>query len=98
MSKKYNIGYPMSREVSDGTGTLYISTSEYAHFAETFIPKKGSVGTVTAILGWFHDKNDNYGGKYQLTLRSLVISKGLNINMVLVNMPKAKDLNKNKTI
>lgn len=71
MSKKYNIGYPMSREVSDGTGTLYISTSEYAHFAETFIPKKGSVGTVTAILGWFHDKNDNYGGKYQLTLRSL---------------------------
>ena len=31
----------------------------------------GSVGTVTAILGWFHDKNDNYGGKYQLTLRSL---------------------------
>ena len=49
----------------------YISTSEYAHFAETFIPKKGSVGTVTAILGWFHDKNDNYGGKYQLTLRSL---------------------------
>ena len=20
---------------------------------------------------WFHDKNDNYGGKYQLTLRSL---------------------------
>ena len=71
MSKKYNIGYPMSREVSDGTGTLYISTSEYAHFAETFIPKKGSVGTVTAILGWFHDKNDNYGGKYQLTIRSL---------------------------
>ena len=59
MSKKYNIGYPMSREVSDDTGTLYISTSEYAHFAETFIPKKGSVGTVTAILGWFHDKNDN---------------------------------------
>ena len=29
------------------------------------------MGTVTAILGWFHDKNDNYGGKYQLTLRSL---------------------------
>lgn len=70
ISKKYNIGYPMSRGVSDGTGTLYISTSEYAHFAETFIPKKGSVGTVTAILGWFRDKK-NYDGKYQLTIRSL---------------------------
>lgn len=71
-SKKYNIGYPVGREVTDGTGICYVSTSEYANFAETLIPKKGDKGKITAIVGWFRDKNgDNNPGKFQLTLRSL---------------------------
>lgn len=75
-TKKYNIGYPVSREVSDATGLSYVSTSEYAEFAETLIPKSGDEGNVTAIVGWFKDKNvDNSGvsvkGKFQLTIRSL---------------------------
>ena len=71
INRRYNVGYPMSREIADAGGnTIYVSTSEYAHFAETFIPKKESVGDVTAILGWYCD-NKNYAGKIQLTLRSL---------------------------
>ena len=69
-SKKYNIGYPVSREIKDGTGSSYISTSEYANFAETLIPKEGETGMVTAIVGWFKDKN-SADGKIQLTIRAL---------------------------
>ena len=66
----YNIGFPQSREISDGTGTVNIATSEYAHFANTLIPRKEKKGSVIAILGWFHDKNSSQGD-YQLTIRSL---------------------------
>ena len=69
-SKKYNIGYPVSREIKDGTGSSYISTSEYANFSETLIPKEGETGMVTAIVGWFKDKN-SADGKIQLTIRAL---------------------------
>ena len=53
-----------------GTGTVNIATSEYAHFANTLIPRKEKKGSVIAILGWFHDKNSSQGD-YQLTIRSL---------------------------
>lgn len=74
----YNIGFPQSREIKDGSGaTVCISTSEYAHFWNRFIPESNVTGeSVVAILGWFHDKNNRYGGKYQLTIRSLDDLKG----------------------
>ena len=49
---------------------MNIATSEYAHFANTLIPRKEKKGSVIAILGWFHDKNSSQGD-YQLTIRSL---------------------------
>lgn len=73
IGKGYNIGFPRSREISDGTTSgIYISTSEYARFAEHRIPTPGASnrGTVTAIVGWFQD-NPNYDGSWQLTIRSL---------------------------
>lgn len=73
-TKKYNIGYPVSRGIKDATGTCFISTSEYANFAETLIPKIGDVGNITAIVGWFKDKNNTSStenGKIQLTIRAL---------------------------
>ena len=39
--KKYNIGFPRSREIADDSGNtvdVYISTSEYARFAVAFLP------------------------------------------------------------
>ncbi len=72
-SKKYNIGFPRSREIADGSGVnMYISTSEYARFADHRIPTPGSrnTGDVTAIVGWFQD-NAAYAGSWQLTIRSL---------------------------
>ncbi len=73
-SKKYNIGFPRSREINDGSGAkeIYISTSEYARFADHLLPEfgEGNKGTVTAIVGWFQD-NASYAGSWQLTIRSL---------------------------
>ncbi len=72
--KEYNIGFPRSREIKDGSGAndVYISTSEYARFADHRLPKFGSAntGTVTAIVGWYQD-NAKYDGSWQLTIRSL---------------------------
>ncbi len=73
-SKKYNIGFPRSREINDGSGAkgIYISTSEYARFADHRLPVFGeeNKGTITAIVGWFQD-NASYDGSWQLTIRSL---------------------------
>ena len=74
-SKKYNIGFPRSREIADDSGnttSVSISTSEYARFADRRLPVFGSDnrGDITAIVGWFQD-NAAYAGSWQLTIRSL---------------------------
>ena len=73
--KKYNIGFPRSREIADDSGNatmVCISTSEYARFADRRIPTPGSgnKGEITAIAGWFQD-NESREGTWQLTVRSL---------------------------
>lgn len=74
-SKKYNIGFPRSREIADDSGnttSISISTSEYARFADHRLPVFGSDnrGDITAIVGWFKD-NEADDGSWQLTIRSL---------------------------
>ena len=32
------VGYPQSREITDGTGSIFVSTSEYARFANVKLP------------------------------------------------------------
>jgi Family of unknown function (DUF5689) len=69
-------GVPVSREIEDAAGNkIYISTSEFSKFASKPLPSSTYVGNVTAIIGWFRDKEGtaqypNPGG-WQLTIRSL---------------------------
>lgn len=68
------IGFPQSREITDGTGSVFISTSEYAKFANKRIPNTTDKGNITAIIGYFSDRDATpVAGKiyHQLTLRSL---------------------------
>ena len=69
----YNVGYPQSRQIADANGNVaYISTSEYARFAETALPAEDVWGDVVAIVGWYDDKaDDDSNGEFQLTIRSL---------------------------
>lgn len=64
------VGYPQSRDINDGTGTIAIATSEYSTFAKRSIPESKYVGDITAIVGWYHDKAA-FAGSWQLTIRSL---------------------------
>lgn len=64
------VGYPQSRDITDGTGTIAIATSEYAQFAKKKLPAETYKGNITAIVGWYHDKS-TYAGSWQLTIRSL---------------------------
>lgn len=67
----YNIGYPQSRQIADANGNVaYISTSEYARFAETALPATNKWGAITAIAGYYQDKVDR-AGEIQLTIRTL---------------------------
>lgn len=68
-------GVPIAREISDGTGTINIATSEYAKFAVQPLPENTMKGDIIVIVGWYWD---NVGsaqyprvGSWQLTLRSL---------------------------
>lgn len=68
------IGFPQSREITDGTGSVFISTSEYAKFANKRIPNVSDKGNITAIIGYYSDRDATpVAGKiyHQLTLRSL---------------------------
>jgi len=68
------IGFPQSREIIDGSGSIFIATSEYSKFARLKLPADTTVGEITAIVGWYNDKDLVLdGGKiyHQLTLRSL---------------------------
>lgn len=68
------VGYPQSREIQDGTGSVFVSTSEYSKFANKPIPESSNRGNITAIIGWYNDKDATASSSkiyHQLTLRSL---------------------------
>lgn len=68
---QYNIGYPQSREIADIYGNVaYLSTSEYARFADVAIPAEDAWGDVIAIVSYYRDKEER-DGELQLTIRSL---------------------------
>ncbi len=72
------IGFPQSREIRDGTGSIAIATSEYARFAQQRLPANTYVGHITVIASWYKSKDSETGG-YQLTLRTLGdLGKGFN--------------------
>jgi hypothetical protein len=64
------IGYPQAIQISDGTGTIDICTSEYSKFAQTTIPSADYVGDVICIVSWYQSR-PNVTGSFQLTMRSL---------------------------
>lgn len=68
------INYPQSREIQDGTGSIFISTSEFARFAHQPLPEPTYKGDITAIVSWYNNRDASpVAGKiyYQLTLRTL---------------------------
>ena len=72
----YNIGYPQARQIADANGNVaYVSTSEYARFAEMRIPGTDDWGDVVAIVGYYQDKADR-AGELQLTIRTLADLEG----------------------
>lgn len=67
----YNVGYPQSRQIADSNGNVaYLSTSEYARFADYKLPSSNVWGDVVAIVGYYKDKAER-DGELQLTIRSL---------------------------
>jgi hypothetical protein len=68
------IGFPQSREIIDGTGSMFIATSEYSKFAKLKLPADTTIGNITAIVGWYNDKDLTLDGSkiyHQLTLRMI---------------------------
>jgi len=68
------IGFPQSREIMDGTGSVFIATSEYSKFATYKLPAATLKGNITAIVGYYNDKDAIIDGSkiyHQLTIRSL---------------------------
>ena len=63
-------GYPQSRDITDGTGTIVIATSEYAKFATYKLPASTYRGNITVIIGWYKNYTDA-SGTWQLTLRTI---------------------------
>lgn len=67
----YNVGYPQARQIADASNNVaYISTSEYARFADYKLPATDVWGDVVAIVGYYKDKADR-DGELQLTIRTL---------------------------
>ncbi|MBP1663734.1 MAG: hypothetical protein H6Q19_874 [Bacteroidetes bacterium] len=68
------VGYPQSREIQDGTGSIFVSTSEYSKFANKHIPVSNLKGNITALVGFYNDKDATLSASkiyHQLTLRSI---------------------------
>ena len=63
-------GYPQSRDITDGTGTIVIATSEFAKFAQYALPSSMYRGNITVIVGWYRNYMDT-SGDWQLTLRGM---------------------------
>ena len=64
------IGFPQAREITDGTGSIAIATSEDARFAQQRLPAPTYVGDIILIASWYKSKDSDTGG-YQMTLRTL---------------------------
>lgn len=68
------VGYPQSREIQDGTGSVFVSTSEYAKFATKPLPTSEHRGHITALIGWYNDRDETLFTTsiyHQLTIRTL---------------------------
>jgi hypothetical protein len=68
------VGFPQSREIQDGTGSVFIATSEYSKFATRRLPDATMKGNITAIVGYYNDKDATIDPSkiyHQLTLRAL---------------------------
>ncbi len=51
----YNVGYPQSRVISDGSNKTLVSCSEYAKYAHFLLPASSYKGTIYGILGFYAD-------------------------------------------
>lgn len=75
-SHENSLNVPVSRALSDGTGTINLTTSSYAKFADKGIPMNpmDEAGNITstfdiiAIVGWYRDQLAK-DGSYQLSLQ-----------------------------
>ncbi|MEG1587439.1 MAG: DUF5689 domain-containing protein, partial [Bacteroidales bacterium] len=75
-SHENSLNVPVSRALSDGTGTINLTTSSYAKFAPKGIPmnpmdEAGSITStfdIIAIVGWYRDQLAK-DGSYQLSLQ-----------------------------
>ena len=84
------LNFPQSREINDGTGSMSVSTSEFARFASFPLPPTRYVGNITAIVGFYNNihatpepRGEAY---YQLTLRTLGdLGSGFDEYLSLVN-------------
>jgi len=69
------IGFPQSREIQDGSGvSMFVSTSEFARFATRRLPASTIVGDITAIVGWYNDRDLSLDSRkiyHQLIIRTL---------------------------
>ncbi len=66
------VGFPQAREIIDGTGSIFIASSEYARFANKKLPT--GTGDIIALVGWYNNKDitiDPTKIYHQLTIRSL---------------------------
>lgn len=67
----YNVGYPQARQIADVDGNVaYISSSEYARFADLRIPDEDQWGDVVALVSWYKN-SPTTEGEIQLTIRTL---------------------------
>lgn len=82
------VGYPQLRNITDGTGTVAIATSEYARFATKPLPPSNYSGDITVIVGWYKNYA-NAAGVWQLTLRTLGdLGKGFEPYLANINYTK----------
>jgi len=69
------IGFPQAREINDGTGSIRVSTSEFAQFARQPLPAPWDTGSITVLVGFYNNEDEilrpNKERYYQLTLRTL---------------------------
>ena len=87
------LNYPQSREINDGTGSIHISSSEFAKFSRHPLPPSSYVGDITAIVGWYNNRDislvSNKAKYYQLTMRTLGdLGKGFEGYLEAVNYKK----------
>jgi hypothetical protein len=83
------VGYPQSREIQDGTGSIFVATSEFCKFASYKLPASTNRGNITAIVGWYNDKDINVSSSkiyHQLTIRGLFdLGKGFESYHIEIN-------------